>query len=38
MVRKGQITLNFNSELRKIIKDNFGTDDIIQIKEIILEY
>ncbi len=37
-MRKGQITLNLNAEFRKIIKDNFGTDEEKKIKELILKF
>ena len=37
-MRKGQITLNFGLEFRKIIKQNFNTDDEAQIKELILKF
>jgi len=37
MSRKGQLTLNFNSKFRQILRDNFGTDDEKEIKEIIFK-
>ena len=37
-MRKGQITLNLNAEFRKIIKDNFNTDDETEIKQLILKF
>lgn len=37
-MRKGQITLNFNSHFRKLIQENFGIVDEEQIKNLILDF